>query len=85
MAVRVGVNNSMLVVDRQVKEIMAGDLPDPTESTLGSRLEAVMRLDGEWVQRYGHRPRAEDLAAMLGVQKRTVERYRAKIRAFTLG
>lgn len=81
-----GVNNSTMVIESQVKEIMAGDLPDPTESTYGSRVEAVARLDALGQARYqGRRPRAEDLAAMLGVQKRTVERYRAKIRAFTLG
>lgn len=82
----VGVNNSPLVVERQVQEIMAGDLPDPSESTMGSRIEAVARLDAQWNGRYrDERPRAEDLAVLLGVQKRTIERYRAKIRAFTLG
>lgn len=80
------INNSSQVVEQQVREIMAGDLPDPSESTLGSRIEAVARMDAEWIQRYRDRqPRAEDLAVMLGVTKRTIERYRAKIRLYTLG
>lgn len=79
------INNSPEVIEWQVKEIMAGDLPDPTESTMGSRIEAVARLESEWRTRYrGERPTCASLAVLVGVSERTIERYRAKIRAFTL-
>ena len=77
--IRYQLNNSPRVIEQQVEEIMRGDLPDPTESTLGSRVEAVFRLDQQG------RMRGEDLARLLGVTKRTIERYRHKIRADTLG
>lgn len=82
--IRYQINNSPEVIEQQVLDIMAGDLPYPTESTLGSRVEAVARLDALHTNR-GTRPKADSLAAMLGVTKRTIERYRHKIRAYTLG
>lgn len=85
MSTRYGVNNSMRVVESQVREIMAGDLPDPTESTLGSRIEAVARLDSMADEHGSRRPKADSLAVMLGVTRRSVERYRRRVRLFTLG
>lgn len=85
MSPRYQINNSPRVIEQQVREIMSGDLADPTESTLGSRVEAVARLDEMYHKQGSRRPRADHLAAMLGVTKRTIERYRRKIRMYTLG
>ena len=75
-------NRSMRVDELEVTEIIRGHRTYPTETTLGSRLEAVRRLDSNWGRA---RPKAEDLAELLGVTKRTIERYRHMIRADTLG
>lgn len=83
--IRYQINNSPTVIETQVEDIMSGDLADPTESTLGSRVEAVARLDAMYAERGRGRPKADTLATMLGVTKRTIERYRHKIRAYTLG
>lgn len=85
MPIRYQINNSPKVIEQQVREIMSGDLADPTESTLGSRIEAVARLDAMYAEQGPRRPKADNLAAMLGVTKRTIERYRHKIRMYTLG
>lgn len=85
MMARWGIDNSPRVVESQVQAIMAGELADPTESTLGSRVEAVARMDAESDLRRGARRKSSELARMLGVTKRTIERYRAKIRLYTLG
>lgn len=82
---RYQVNNSPRIIEAQVAEIMAGDLPDPTEATLGSRVEAVARLDADADAR-GVRPLpTATLAGLLGVTTRTIERYRQRIRLYSLG
>lgn len=75
-------NRSMAVSEFEVAEILQGHRPDPVETTLGARIEAVRRLDSRFGTR---RPKADDIAGLLGVTKRTVERYRHKIRTDTLG
>ena len=79
------VNNSPRVIEAQVREIMAGDLPDPTEATLGSRLEAVAQIDAMCVANGRHRPSTQSLATLLGVTTRTIERYRRRLRLYSLG
>lgn len=75
-------NRSMEVDEFEVREILRGHRSYPAETSLGSRIEAVRRLDSNF---HRSRPRAEDLAELLGVTTRTIERYRRKIRADTLG
>lgn len=75
-------NRSLRVDDFEVQEIIRGHRSYPLDTSLGSRIEAVRRLDSRFDR---PRPRAEDLADLLGVTKRTIERYRRKIRTDTLG
>lgn len=75
-------NRSLRVSELEVTEILRGHRTYPTETTLGSRIEAVRRLDARYDR---PRPKADALADLLGVTKRTVERYRQKIRTDTLG
>ena len=82
---RYQVNNSPKVIESQVREIMAGDLPDPTEATLGSRIEAVARLDDAHVGAGQPKLKTEELARRLGVTTRTIERYRRRLRLYSLG
>lgn len=81
MAVR-GVNRSWEVDESEVRDILNGHRTHPGQTALGSRIEAVRRLDEK--HRIKRMP-AGLLADLLGVTTRTIERYRAKIKADTLG
>lgn len=75
------VNRSYEVSETDVAEILRGHRTYPGQTSLGSRIEAVRRLDA----RPGPRLSGDEVAALLGVNRRTVERYRRKIRTDSLG